>query len=120
MNYRIDLVVEGENARLAIECDGDHWHSSPEQVENDRRRQSALERAGWKFVRIFESDFCLDADEQMGRVWQALSDLGIEPGRFDIAESFDPHNVELIESVSEWLQQNEDADEVVAVTGVQD
>ncbi|HXW71177.1 MAG TPA: hypothetical protein VEK34_07050 [Methylocella sp.] len=24
--YRIDLVVEGMQGRLAVECDGDQWH----------------------------------------------------------------------------------------------
>ena len=27
-NYRIDIVVEGPESRLAVECDGDAWHTS--------------------------------------------------------------------------------------------
>ena len=26
--YRIDLVVEGMQGRLAVECDGDAWHGA--------------------------------------------------------------------------------------------
>ena len=26
-NYRIDLVIQGEKSKLAVECDGDHWHT---------------------------------------------------------------------------------------------
>lgn len=104
LHYNIDLVVEGNGRRLAIECDGDYWHSAPEDVESDRRRQSALERAGWKFVRIFESDFYLDEIEQMDRVWQELNALRIGPGHTSASDVASANNIEVIESVSEWLQ----------------
>jgi REase_MTES_1575 len=42
--YRIDLVVEGERGRLAIELDGDAYHG-PERWEADRQRQAILERS---------------------------------------------------------------------------
>src|SRR5438445_114644 len=35
--YRIDLVVEGLNRKLAVECDGEKWHT-PEQLQNDLER----------------------------------------------------------------------------------
>src|SRR5699024_6934719 len=47
LHYNIDLVVEGNGRRLAIECDGDYWLSAPVGVESVRRRQCALECAGW-------------------------------------------------------------------------
>ncbi|HWA14440.1 MAG TPA: AAA domain-containing protein, partial [Burkholderiales bacterium] len=51
--YRIDLVVEGaDDARLAIECDGDKGQGPAQWVE-DMRRQRALERVGWVFWRCF-------------------------------------------------------------------
>jgi very-short-patch-repair endonuclease len=49
--YRIDLVVEGENNRLAVECDGDRWHP-PEKWWDDKLRQHQLERVGWTFWRV--------------------------------------------------------------------
>ena len=75
-NYRIDLVVQGAEARLAIECDGDHWHG-PEHAEKDLARQRELERLGWTFVRIFESDFYLDKKQQLARVWKKLDQMNI-------------------------------------------
>ena len=80
--YRIDLVVEGMQARLAIECDGDKWHG-PERYDQDMARQRDLERAGWLFVRIRGSDFYHDRDTAMEPVWTELQRLGIsstEPG----------------------------------------
>jgi len=42
---RIDLVVEGGQARLAVECDDDSWHGA-DQYEADMQRQRQLERCG--------------------------------------------------------------------------
>lgn len=76
--YRIDLVVEGLDARLAVECDGDVWHG-PEQYEHDMARQRQLERAGWKFVRVRESDFYVDRHKALAAVLKVCEELGIQP-----------------------------------------
>lgn len=95
--YRLDLVVVGAEGRLAVECDGDFWHGD-QQALADQQRQRELERLGWTFVRFFESDFYLDPDTQMQKVWDALDELGIYPASREI--SFDPSkNVEIIEAV---------------------
>ncbi len=78
LNYRIDLVVEGGAAKLAVECDGDAWHGA-EEYERDLGRQRDLERCGWRFVRIPESLFYLDSDEAMAPIWETLDRLGIRP-----------------------------------------
>lgn len=74
--YRIDLVVEGSESRLAVECDGDTWHGS-DRYEHDMARQRQLERAGWIFVRVRESEFYLDRNRAIKEVIQACNDLGI-------------------------------------------
>jgi very-short-patch-repair endonuclease len=79
--YRIDLVVEGLDARLAVECDGEEWHG-PEQYEHDMARQRQLERAGWTFVRVRESDFYADRQRAMTAVVEACEELGIRPVDF--------------------------------------
>ncbi len=43
--YRIDLLVQGPQERLAIECDGDRWHG-PERWEYDQRREGAAPKSG--------------------------------------------------------------------------
>lgn len=82
--YRIDLVVEGVGARLAIECDGDEWHGL-EQFERDMARQRQLERAGWRFVRVRASEFYLDRERAIKAVVEACEDLGIRPVDFSEA-----------------------------------
>ena len=82
--YRIDLVVEGMQGQLAVECDGDQWHG-PERYEQDMARQRDLERAGWQFARIRGGDFYRDPDKAMEPVWAELDRLGIIPGGIDSA-----------------------------------
>ena len=76
--YRIDLVVDGNRRRLAVECDGERWHTS-EQLQNDLERQAVLQRLGWVFARIRGSLFFRDPDRAMKPVFAKLEHLGIEP-----------------------------------------
>lgn len=87
--YRIDLVVEGMQGRIALECDGDHWHG-PDRYEHDMARQRDLERAGWQFVRIRGGDFYRDPESAMQPVWSELDRLGIHPGGVDSAAAAPP------------------------------
>ncbi|MFC1660322.1 AAA domain-containing protein [Gemmatimonadota bacterium] len=76
---RIDLMVDGiDDARLAVECDGDEWHG-PEEYEADMARQRQLERARLTFVRVRESEFYVDRSEATERIVQACEELGIYP-----------------------------------------
>ncbi|WP_282019823.1 AAA domain-containing protein [Planomicrobium okeanokoites] len=77
--YRIDLVVMGENTKLAVECDGDYWHTSPEDMENDFRRQRVLERAGWNFWRVLGSTYYINKTRSLESLWQQLDEMGIQP-----------------------------------------
>ncbi|WP_067040535.1 DUF4011 domain-containing protein [Methanobrevibacter sp. YE315] len=59
--YKIDLaIVDKEDSNryiLAIECDGATYHSSKSARDRDRLRQSVLEDLGWKFYRIWSTDW---------------------------------------------------------------
>lgn len=76
---RVDLVVEGGQARLAIECDGDNWHGA-DRYEADMQRQRQLERCGWEFFRVRESAFYSNKDGALAVLWQALEERDIFPG----------------------------------------
>ncbi|GAB2513003.1 RecBCD enzyme subunit RecD [Corynebacterium atrinae] len=78
IGYHIDLVVEGVDQRVAVECDGDHWHSG-DAIRQDLVRQRNLERVGWTFFRVRESDFYADTAGSLEPLWQLLDDKGIEP-----------------------------------------
>jgi very-short-patch-repair endonuclease/DNA-directed RNA polymerase subunit L len=77
--YRIDMVVEGANdARLAIECDGDRYHG-PDKWAEDTQRQRVLERAGWVFWRCFASAWIRRRNELLQDLLANLAQVGIEP-----------------------------------------
>lgn len=83
---RIDLVVTGAKGKLAVECDGDHWHSSPEQQRADLERERELQRCGWRFWRIRESEYYLDPVGSMAGLWDELAKRGIGPSVGGIAD----------------------------------
>jgi very-short-patch-repair endonuclease len=77
--YRIDMVVEGSNdARLAIECDGDKYHGADKWAD-DMKRQRDLERAGWSFWRCFASTFLRRREEVVADLLRTLGGHGIDP-----------------------------------------
>ncbi|WP_241834378.1 AAA domain-containing protein [Pseudofrankia asymbiotica] len=75
---RIDLVVAGGRARLAVECDGDEV-GTPAQVAHDFARERQLRRAGWPFWRVRQSDFESDPAAALASLWPRLSAAGIGP-----------------------------------------
>lgn len=48
--YRIDIALP--EYRLAIECDGEYWHSSPEAKKRDAKKNYYLKKNGWKVCRL--------------------------------------------------------------------
>ncbi|RXG29012.1 AAA family ATPase [Leeuwenhoekiella marinoflava] len=57
VNFKLDLVVSNNGKMIAIECDGDPFHSLPEDVAYDVERQEFLERVGWKVYRVLYSAY---------------------------------------------------------------
>ncbi len=59
-NFRIDIGLKRPGTSdyvLAIECDGATYHSSKNARDRDRLRQQILENMGWKFYRIWSTDW---------------------------------------------------------------
>lgn len=102
--YRKNLRVEGVKVdvvftrrRLAVFVDGCFWHGCPmhytvpksqaefwagklrANVERDRRQTLALERAGWRVLRIWEHDVKRDLWRTAGEVIELLV-TGRKPG----------------------------------------
>lgn len=45
--YRIDLVVQGNGKKIAVECDGDRYHPI-DKLPEDMARQTVLERLAFE------------------------------------------------------------------------
>ncbi|BCN58347.1 hypothetical protein RE9427_17170 [Prescottella equi] len=100
---RIDLVVTGAAGRLAVECDGDAFHTTPEQRARDLERERELKRCGWEFWRIRESAYYLDPVGALDGLWRELDRRGIAPlvleeGKAGSVEAWTP--VELLDDES--------------------
>lgn len=78
-NFRIDIVVYGENAAVAVECDGDRYHSSDADIRRDMERQAILERNGWQFIRIRGGKYFRQPNVEIEKLCQQLEQKGIRP-----------------------------------------
>lgn len=77
--YRIDMVVVDGNEKVAIECDGERWHSGEEKIRQDMERQTILERLEWRFIRIRGSEYYSNPDKAMERIVNNLQEMGVRP-----------------------------------------
>lgn len=78
-SYRIDMVAMDQNGKVAIECDGEQWHSGAEKIQQDMERQTILERIGWTFIRIRGSEYYSDPEGTIDDVVEDLTRYGIKP-----------------------------------------
>ncbi|XOV89817.1 MAG: DUF3320 domain-containing protein [Pseudomonadota bacterium] len=74
--YFIDLAVRDPNRPgaylLAIECDGAAYHSSLSARDRDRLRQAVLEGLGWRFHRIWSTDWFRNPTTEVARIREAI------------------------------------------------
>lgn len=64
--YRIDIALPAY--RIAIECDGKAYHSTPEQKAHDRRKNTYLRKNGWKVLRFSGSWITRDLKGVIARI----------------------------------------------------
>ena len=77
--YKIDMVALFQDKKVAIECDGEKWHSTEEQIREDMERQNVLERCGWEFIRIRGSRYFKNPESTMKTLIEELNGKGIYP-----------------------------------------
>ncbi|MFC5602687.1 AAA domain-containing protein [Sporosarcina koreensis] len=77
--FRMDFVVQGEQSRLVVECDGDHWHTSVDDRERDFQRERLLQRAGWTFWRVLGSVYYDNPEKALESLWETLDEMNIRP-----------------------------------------
>ncbi|MCQ6282130.1 endonuclease domain-containing protein [Bacillus sp. EB600] len=68
--YRIDLALMGP--RIAIECDGKAYHSSPEQKAHDKKKNAYLKRNGWQVMRFSGSQITSDLGKVLQRIEEKI------------------------------------------------
>lgn len=74
--FRIDIGVRHADRPaqyiLAVECDGAAYHSALWARERDRLRQEVLESLGWRFHRIWSTDWFHRREREISRLRDAL------------------------------------------------
>lgn len=73
-SFRIDLALkrpDSSDYALAIECDGASYHSSKTARDRDRLRQEILEGMGWKFYRVWSTDWFRSKKTEKQRLLEA-------------------------------------------------
>lgn len=122
--WRLDMVVRARGRAAAIECDGS-GREDEDAIRRDMERQTVLERAGWKFVRVRSADWFRRPEKTLERVCEALAALGIAPEAEDSAPQKDlllAHvraNVERLEAGLDMIVfDKEDEDPVPPVAPV--
>jgi very-short-patch-repair endonuclease len=80
---------------LAVECDGASYHSSASARARDRLRQSVLEGLGWRFHRIWSSDWFRNRTKEIALLKESIEEsiryhhqasLGLTPANDSIQE----------------------------------
>ncbi|MGE4273112.1 MAG: DUF559 domain-containing protein [Desulfitobacterium sp.] len=113
--YRIDMVVQYNGKKIAVECDGEQYHSGEEKVRADMERQTILERMGWRFIRIRGSEYYRDSEATMVRVINELTNYGIlqesmiEPiANITSSELLSRVKIRAMQIMDEWHSGDED------------
>src|SRR5208337_464368 len=74
--FKIDLAVRHPDQpgryMLAVECDGATYHSGLWARERDRLRQEILEKMGWRFFRVWSTDWFYRRGEVAQKLRAAL------------------------------------------------
>jgi hypothetical protein len=75
--FRIDIGVRHPDRPgqyiVAVECDGAAYHSALWARERDRLRQDVLEGLGWRFHRIWSTDWFHRPEQEIKRLARALA-----------------------------------------------
>ena len=96
--FLIDLAVYDPDDEgrflLAIECDGARYHSSSWARERDRLRQVVLEGKGWKFHRIWSTDWFYNREVELRKLLAAIERARTAPSAApDPAEERQPPGI---------------------------
>ena len=80
--YKIDMAIRDSRKPgefiLGIECDGASYHSSATARDRDRLRQQVLENLGWKFYRIWSTDWFKNPTRELEKLLKHIDNIKIK------------------------------------------
>lgn len=107
--FFIDIAIRHPEKKgaylLAVECDGASYHSSANARDRDRLRQAVLESVGWKFHRIWSTDWFRDEKGEIERLKHRIQEVLEQPEK-----SVKPKNIDIKPKI-ERIQRSEEDDQ---------
>ncbi|MCD7779232.1 MAG: AAA domain-containing protein [Candidatus Gastranaerophilales bacterium] len=93
--YKIDMVISYQDKKIALECDGEKFHSGDRKIREDMERQTILERLGWKFIRIRGSEYYRNKEKTINKVINELMSNGIYTEQNTAKNNYEEKNQEI-------------------------
>ncbi|MFI9365866.1 DUF559 domain-containing protein [Kitasatospora sp. NPDC053057] len=91
-HWTVDAAVPGR--QLVVQADGDYWHGltaakageAPHPtvaltISKDRAQDKYLEKAGWRILRLWESELIKNSDWCLRRITAAIEEAGGDSGK---------------------------------------
>jgi hypothetical protein len=89
LRFFLDFALFCTKGPIAVETDGDTWHTVPDRANQDYIRQNAIESRGWHVLRFNTNEiregmesYCLPEIQKTINNQGGLSDEGLVPRLF--------------------------------------
>ncbi len=89
-DYHLDFAFFCKQGKMNVETDGDTWHSRPERIAHDNRRNNDITAQGWLVLRFNTSQiqeqcvtYCLPRIQETINTLGGLSSDGLVSRKFD-------------------------------------
>lgn len=74
--YCLDFALFCRRGLVDVECDGDWWHSQPENIARDNQRNNDLASAGWSVLRFSTRELVDEPENCLELVRRTIKQLG--------------------------------------------
>jgi very-short-patch-repair endonuclease len=74
--YCLDFAIFCEEGKIDVECNGDTWHSQPEDVSRDKDRSNFLTSRGWSVLRFTTKRINDSMSDCLDKVKDTINTLG--------------------------------------------
>ena len=68
-------MIDINGHKIALECDGKSYHSTPQAYAADMNRQKQIEQFGFVFYRIWSTNWFEDKDGEISKLQNFISGL---------------------------------------------
>jgi very-short-patch-repair endonuclease len=75
-NYFLDFALFCQKGRIDVECNGDTWHRSKDQIPRDNARDNTLTSGGWSVLRFSTPAIREDMPDCLSKVKHTINKLG--------------------------------------------